>query len=64
MAQFAVAGRVKEQEAARALEGWVAGGAVVRGCGDVRAGEEGGDAERGGGRVGLSGGVAFGLVGS
>jgi hypothetical protein len=40
-----VAGGVGEEEAAGALEGWVTGGAVVRGRGDVWAWEEGFDGE-------------------
>jgi hypothetical protein len=61
VSQLAVAGRVKQEEAARALKGWVAGGAVVRGRRDVGAGEERFDGERLRGRVGLGNGVAFGL---
>lgn len=63
VAQFAVPRGVEEEEAPGALEGRVAGGAVVGGCGDVWAGEEGRDGERGGGGVGLRGGVALCLGG-
>jgi len=61
VAQLAVAGGVEQDEAARALKGRVAGGAVVRRGGDVGAGEEGLDGEGGGGGVGGGDGAALGL---
>jgi hypothetical protein len=57
-----VPGRIEKEEAARALEGWVAGGAVVRRGGDVWAWEQGGDGEGRGRGVGLGGGVSLSLV--
>jgi hypothetical protein len=61
VAQLAMAGGVEEEEAARTLVGWVAGGAVVGGGGDVGAWEEGFDGEGLCGCVRLRDGVAFGL---
>jgi hypothetical protein len=63
VAELAMAGRVEEKEAAWALKGWVAGGAVMRGCGDMWAGKQSFDGERLGGGVGLSDRVTFGLSG-
>jgi hypothetical protein len=63
VAELAVAGRVEEEEAAGALKGWVAGGAVVGRGRDVGRGEEGFDDEGVCGGVGLGDGVAFGLGG-
>lgn len=61
VAELAMSGRVEDDEAARALEGWVAGRAVVRRCGNVRVGEEGLDGQRGGGGVGSGDGAALSL---
>ena len=61
VAQLAVAGSVEDDKATRALESWVAGGAVVRRGGDVRVGQEGFDGEGDGGGVGCRDGAALGL---
>lgn len=60
-AQLPVAGGVVEDEAAGALEGRVAGGAVVRGGGHVRFGEEGLDGLRSDGGVGGGDGATLSL---
>lgn len=57
-----MAGCVEDEEAAGAFEGWVAGGAVVRGSRSEPCGEEGFDGERRGRSVGWGYGVALRLV--
>lgn len=55
-------GGVEDDEAARALKGWIARGAVVCGGRDVRIGQQSLDRQRGGGGMGGGNGATLSLA--